>query len=73
MWRSLARRWNGEFLPSKGRPTILGMIPIRWGSQKDAERVVDIADEGGEPAFFAFEQAGDRSGVALWRLAERQK
>ena len=40
---------------------------------KHSDCVVDIADEGGEPAFFAFEQAGDRSGVALWRLAERQK
>jgi putative DNA primase/helicase len=40
---------------------------------KHSDRVVDIADEGAEPAFFAFEQAGDRSGVALWRLAERQK
>ena len=40
---------------------------------KHSDRVVDIAEEGAEPAFFAFEQAGDRSGVALWRLAERQK
>jgi hypothetical protein len=40
---------------------------------KHSDRVVDIADEGGEPAFFAFEQAGERSGVALWRLAERQR
>ena len=40
---------------------------------KHSDRVVDIADEGGEPAFFAFEHTGDRSGVALWRLAERQK
>jgi hypothetical protein len=40
---------------------------------KHSDRVVDIADEGVEPAYYLFEHAGDRSGVALWRLAERQK
>jgi hypothetical protein len=38
---------------------------------KHAGRVVDLAGHGELPLPLAFEAAGDRQGVVLWRIAER--
>jgi hypothetical protein len=38
---------------------------------KHAGRVVDVAGHGELPLPLAFEAAGDRQGVVLWRIAER--
>jgi hypothetical protein len=52
----------------KINPRALG----NWLSDR-RDRIVDLAETDGSEDAYAFETVGERHGVALWRLAKRQK